>query len=145
MALTGRPHSTLGSLSDIVLNSAVPREACPHGLAPTASTTAALALGDALAVCLMRLKAFTEKDFLRFHPGGSLGQRLRLDVREVMRTEELPFLPQDAVQVQALASLDRGDWARWCWLTSKATSAASLPTETCGAPSAVICCGRKNL
>ena len=62
----------------------------------------------ALAVCLMRLKAFTEKDFLRFHPGGSLGQRLRLDVREVMRTEELPFLPQDAVQVQALASLDRG-------------------------------------
>jgi len=108
VALTGRPHSTLGSLSDIVLNSAVPREACPHGLAPTASTTAALALGDALAVCLMRLKAFTEKDFLRFHPGGSLGQRLRLDVREVMRTEELPFLPQDAVQVQALASLDRG-------------------------------------
>lgn len=108
LALTGQPQSTLGRLSDIVLNTSVPREACPHGLAPTASTTATLALGDALAVCLMRLKAFTEKDFLRFHPGGSLGQRLRLDVREVMRTEELPCLPQDAVQAEALASLDRG-------------------------------------
>ncbi len=92
IAMTGREDSTLGRLADVTLNSGVPREACPHGLAPTASTTAVLALGDALAVCLMHLKSFTEKDFLRYHPGGSLGQRLRLKVSEVMRTEGLPAL-----------------------------------------------------
>ena len=94
IAMTGREDSTLGRLADVTLNSGVPREACPHGLAPTASTTAVLALGDALAVCLMHLKSFTEKDFLRYHPGGSLGQRLRLKVSEVMRTEGLPLLPE---------------------------------------------------
>ena len=108
IALTGHEDSTLGRLADVTLNSGVPREACPHGLAPTASTTAVLALGDALAVCLMRLKSFTEKDFLRYHPGGSLGQRLRLNVSEVMRTEGLPILPETSRQSEALRKLDQG-------------------------------------
>lgn len=108
VALCGRTDSTLGRLADVTLKTAVPREACPHGLAPTASTTAVLALGDALAVCLMRLKSFTEKDFLRYHPGGSLGQRLRLNVSEVMRTEGLPLLPETSTQNEALQHLDRG-------------------------------------
>ena len=108
IALTGGEGSTLARLADVTINTGVPREACPHGLAPTSSTTAVLALGDALAVCLMRLKAFTEKDFLRYHPGGSLGQRLKLNVREVMRTENLPLLPENATQGQALNSLDVG-------------------------------------
>ena len=106
VALTGRMDSTLGRAATITLNTCVPREACPHGLAPTASTTAVLALGDALAVCLMRMKAFTEKDFLRFHPGGNLGQRLRLNVREVMRTDDLPCLAPEARQQEALDLLN---------------------------------------
>ncbi len=108
IAMTGRKDSTLGRLADVTLNSGVPREACPHGLAPTASTTAVLALGDALAVCLMQVKSFTEKDFLRYHPGGSLGQRLRLNVSEVMRTEGLPLLPVASSQSEALRRLDEG-------------------------------------
>ena len=108
IAMTGHEDSTLARLSDVTLNAGVPREACPHGLAPTASTTAVLALGDALAVCLMEVKSFTEKDFLRYHPGGSLGQRLRLNVSEVMRTEGLPLLPVSSTQAQALHQLDAG-------------------------------------
>lgn len=108
VALTGKPDSSLGRSADVTLNAGVPREACPHGLAPTASTTAVLALGDALAVCLMRLKAFSEKDFLRFHPGGSLGRRLRLSVRDVMRTADLPCCPDVLLQREALELLDKG-------------------------------------
>ena len=76
VGVTRDPGSSLGRMSDIVLTVKVPREACPMGLAPTASTTACLALGDALAVCLMRIKDFGREDFHRFHPGGSLGKRL---------------------------------------------------------------------
>ena len=108
IAMTGREDSTLGGLADVTLHSGVPREACPHGLAPTASTTAVLALGDALAVCLMQLKSFTEKDFLRYHPGGSLGQRLKLNVSEVMRTEGLPQLSETSLLSEALRQLDQG-------------------------------------
>lgn len=108
VALTGNPDSTLGHLADVILNTAVPKEACPHGLAPTASTTAVLALGDALAVCLMQSKHFSEKDFLRFHPGGALGHRLQLNVCEIMRTDELPLLPENATQAEALTCLDQG-------------------------------------
>lgn len=106
VALTGRMDSTLGRFASVTLDTGVPREACPHGLAPTASTTAVLALGDALAVCLMRMKAFTEKDFLRYHPGGSLGNRLRLNVQEVMRTTDLPCLHPEASQHEALEILN---------------------------------------
>jgi len=86
IAFTGQVHSTLGRQSDIVIDVAVDREACPMGLAPTASTTALLAVGDALAVTLIRKRHFRAKDFRQFHPGGSLGQRLTLKVREIMLT-----------------------------------------------------------
>ncbi len=86
IAMTGRPNSTLGRHSDIVLNTAVEREACPLGLAPTTSTTAMLAMGDAIAVCLIKLRNFRQDDFALYHPGGSLGKRLLLTVKDIMRT-----------------------------------------------------------
>ena len=86
IALTGNVHSSLARFSDITLSVAVKKEACPLGLAPTASTTAMLAMCDALSVCLLELKGFKEKDFALFHPGGSLGRRLLLRVEDIMRT-----------------------------------------------------------
>jgi len=85
IALTGRPRSTLARHSDVVLDVSVSKEACPLGLAPTASTTATLAMGDALAVCLLKKKGFREEDFAFFHPGGALGKRLLLKVEDIMR------------------------------------------------------------
>jgi arabinose-5-phosphate isomerase len=85
IALTGNVKSLLAKYSDIVLNVSVEKEACPLGLAPTASTTAMLAMADALAVCLLELKGFKEKDFAFYHPGGSLGRKLLLTVEDIMR------------------------------------------------------------
>lgn len=82
---TGSLHSTMARMSDVVVDVGVKREACPLRLAPTASTTAALAMGDALAVALMEAQGFTEKDFALFHPGGELGRRLHLKVTDIMR------------------------------------------------------------
>jgi len=86
IALTGNTKSILAKYSDIVLDVSVKKEACPLGLAPTASTTAALAMADALAICLLELKNFQEKDFAFFHPGGALGRRLLLRVEDIMRS-----------------------------------------------------------
>jgi len=86
IALTGNVKSILAKYSDVVLDVSVKKEACPLGLAPTASTTAALAMADALAVCLLELKGFKEKDFAFFHPGGALGRRLLLSVGDIMRS-----------------------------------------------------------
>ncbi|MBU0503396.1 MAG: KpsF/GutQ family sugar-phosphate isomerase [Candidatus Omnitrophota bacterium] len=86
IALTGNLKSVLSKYSDAVLDVSVKKEACPLGLAPTASTTAALAMADALAVCLLELKGFEEKDFAFFHPGGALGKRLLLKVSDIMRS-----------------------------------------------------------
>ncbi len=108
VALTASADSTLGSLADVVVPCRVPREACPYDLAPTASTTAALALGDALAVCLMRMKSFKEADFQRVHPGGNLGRRLRTRVSELMHTDTVPQAPESAPIPQALEVLDKG-------------------------------------
>ncbi|MDD5432856.1 MAG: KpsF/GutQ family sugar-phosphate isomerase [Candidatus Omnitrophica bacterium] len=85
ISLTGNPKSLLAKYSDVSLDASVKKEACPLGLAPTASTTATLALTDALAVCLLELKGFKEKDFAFFHPGGILGRRLLLKVEDIMR------------------------------------------------------------
>ena len=85
VAMTGSPKSLLAKYSDLVLDISVKKEACPFGLAPTASTTAALAMTDALAICLLELKGFKEKDFAFFHPGGALGRRLFLKVEDIMR------------------------------------------------------------
>jgi len=88
IAMTGGRHSTFARAADVTLNIKVPSEACPLGLAPTASTTAALAMGDALAVVLLHQKNFQPRDFRENHPGGSLGERLKVRVREVMLTGE---------------------------------------------------------
>lgn len=88
IAMTGNPESSLGKLADIHLNLHVDKEACPLNLAPTASTTVTLALGDALAVAVLDARGFREEDFARSHPGGSLGRRLLTHVRDVMRTDE---------------------------------------------------------
>ena len=93
ISMTGNPSSSLAKVSDVHLNAAVDKEACPMGLAPTASTTAALALGDALAVALLDAKGFGAEDFARSHPGGSLGRRLLTHVSDVMHTgERLPMV-----------------------------------------------------
>jgi arabinose-5-phosphate isomerase len=91
IVLTGNINSTLASFADVVLSAKVPKEACPLGLVPTASTTAALALGDALAVVLIEKKKFAVSDFRKNHPGGSLGERLKIKVQEVMITG--PLMP----------------------------------------------------
>jgi len=108
ISITSEINSTMGRLSDIVVQTKVPCEACSHGLAPTSSTTAALAMGDALAVCLMDHKAFDSKDFKKFHPGGSLGRRLTLCISELMHTDNIPSAPQDAPLSDALSVLDKG-------------------------------------
>jgi arabinose-5-phosphate isomerase len=92
VAMTGRPESALGKIADIRLSSAVDQEACPLNLAPTASTTAQMALGDALAVALLDARGFREEDFARSHPGGSLGRKLLIHVRDLMRSGDA--LPQ---------------------------------------------------
>lgn len=108
VGLTSGENSTLARMSEAVLLVRVPREACPMGLAPTASTTAALAVGDALAVCLMRLKDFGTKDFKRVHPGGALGARLSQRIETLMHTANLPLAAQSAPLSQALAALNAG-------------------------------------
>ena len=87
ISLTGGLDSPMAHQSDLVIDVGVEREACPLGLAPTASTTAALAMGDALAVVLLKSRHFSKKDFRRFHPGGSLGERLSFKIRDVMSTD----------------------------------------------------------
>ena len=97
IAMTAGMHSFLAEAADIILDIKVPKEACPLGLAPTASTTATLAMGDALAVVLLNRKKFQEKDFRQNHPGGSLGERLKVKVSEVMLVgEDIPLIsPED--------------------------------------------------
>lgn len=96
VAITGRTDSTLARHASVVLDAGVSEEACPHDLAPTTSTTAALALGDALAVALLTCRGFGREDFARLHPGGALGRRLLMRVRDVMLTDDLPLLRPDA-------------------------------------------------
>jgi arabinose-5-phosphate isomerase len=105
IAITGEATSALSRLSDVALDAWVREEACPHDLAPTTSTTAALALGDALAVALLEHKGFRREDFARLHPGGSLGRRLVTLVDEVMVTEPLPVLGSGATLRQAVVVL----------------------------------------
>jgi arabinose-5-phosphate isomerase len=109
IAITGEPASTLGRSAQVALDAAVAEEACPHDLAPTTSTTVTLALGDALAVALLEMKGFRREDFAALHPGGSLGRKLQLRVREVMIQPGHMLRPADTMR-QAVVSLahDRG-------------------------------------
>jgi len=108
VAVTGNPDSTLARLADVHLDAGVEREACPLNLAPTASTTAALALGDALAVALLDARGFGPLDFARSHPGGALGRRLLTRVGDVMRTgSALPQVPAGSRLVDAILEITR--------------------------------------
>ncbi len=105
IAIAGSRDSTLARHADVVLDARVREEACPHDLAPTTSTTAALAIGDALAVTLLEHKGFGREDFARLHPGGSLGKRLLTRVCDVMVTDKLPVLEQGAMMRDAVMML----------------------------------------
>lgn len=108
IAITGESESTLARQADVHLDARVAQEACPLGLAPTASTTAAMALGDALAVALLDARGFSAEDFARSHPGGSLGRRLLTHVRDVMRRDdEVPCVPESASFSDALLEMSR--------------------------------------
>ena len=106
IALTGNLSSTLSRFSDVAIDVGVEREACPFGLAPTSSTTAAMAMGDALAVALIEKMNFQESDFYRFHPGGNLGMRLRAKVRDVMIREHIPLVFSGAPAAGAIEEMD---------------------------------------
>jgi arabinose-5-phosphate isomerase len=90
IAITGNKSSFLGLQADFVLNSYVEKEACPNNLAPTSSTTAQLVIGDAFAVCLLEMNNFSSKDFAKYHPGGALGKKLYLRVRDLIGNNEIP-------------------------------------------------------
>ncbi len=108
IAMTGKPQSRLAQLSDVHLDISVAKEACPMNLAPTASTTVTLALGDALAVALLDARGFREEDFARSHPGGALGRRLLTHVRDVMRSgEAVPAVSPEAPLAQALLEVSQ--------------------------------------
>lgn len=96
ISMTGNPKSNLAMMSDLHIHVVVEREACPYNLAPTASTTAMLACGDALAIALMKIKHFEKKDFAMFHPGGSLGKLLTYTVKDIMFTDKSPIVPLTA-------------------------------------------------
>jgi arabinose-5-phosphate isomerase len=108
VVMTGRPQSTLAKAAAVVLDVSVPEEACPHNLAPTASTTATLAMGDALAVAILEARGFTQEDFARSHPGGSLGRRLLLHIEDVMRTgEQMPVVHAGTPLHEGLLEMSR--------------------------------------
>ncbi len=107
IAFTGSPESPMASLCDLAIDVGVEREACPLGLAPTASTTAVLAMGDALAVALISRRRFGREDFRKVHPGGSLGERLAVKVREVMLTDDhIPIVPAGSKVQRAIEEIN---------------------------------------
>ena len=107
IGFTGGMDSPMAEACDLVIDVGVEREACPMGMAPTASTTAALAMGDALAVVLINRRHFNQDDFKRFHPGGSLGERLAVKVREIMLTNDrIPMVPLGSKVQQAIEEID---------------------------------------
>lgn len=108
IAMSGNPDSLLARYSTVHLNTHVDKEACPLNLAPTSSTTAQLAMGDALAVALMRVRNFKPQDFAQFHPGGELGKRLLTTAQDVMRTEDMPIIPADMHLGEAIIHVSKG-------------------------------------
>lgn len=108
IGMSGNPESLLAKYSTTHLNTAVTHEACPLGLAPTSSTTAALAMGDALACALIVARGFKASDFAQFHPGGTLGRRLLTKAKDVMRTDDLPVIPPDMTLGEAVIHVSRG-------------------------------------
>jgi len=108
LAMTGRPESSLGRHADVVLDTGVQKEACPHNLAPTASTTSQLAMGDALAIALLNARGFRPDDFARSHPGGALGRKLLTLVRDVMRpSQAAPRVGPEATLSEMMREISR--------------------------------------
>lgn len=106
IVMTGNPRSILAQSGDVVLDTAVKEEACPLGLVPTASTTATLAMGDALALALLMKRGFVEDDFARLHPGGSLGRKLLLRVEDLMhKGDEIPLIREDTLMKEGLLEM----------------------------------------
>lgn len=108
IAMSGNSESLLAKYSDVHIKVKVEKEACPLNLAPTSSTTAALAMGDALAVALMQVRNFKPRDFAQFHPGGELGRRLLTTAEDVMRADELPILPEKMHLGEAIILVSKG-------------------------------------
>jgi len=107
IAMVGNLNSSLAMGADLLLNTTVSQEACPNNLAPTSSTTAQLAMGDALAVCLMEVKGFSSSDFAKFHPGGSLGKKLYLRVSDLSRLNERPAVNQNSSLKDVIVEITR--------------------------------------
>ena len=108
IAMSGNSESLLAKYSDVHIKVKVEKEACPLNLAPTSSTNAALAMGDALAVALMQVRNFKPRDFAQFHPGGELGRRLLTTAEDVMRADELPILPEEMHLGEAIILVSKG-------------------------------------
>ncbi|HOO91174.1 MAG TPA: KpsF/GutQ family sugar-phosphate isomerase [Syntrophales bacterium] len=129
IAFTGNTNSTLAKSSDVVINIGVEREACPFGLAPTSSTTAALAMGDALAVALVNKMGFTKSDFYKFHPGGHLGQRLMARVRDAMiGGDNIPRVLLGTPALRAIEEMDRKNLG-FIFITDKANHLLGILTD----------------
>jgi arabinose-5-phosphate isomerase len=129
IAMTGKPDSTLARLSDVTLDTSVEREACPLNLAPTSSSTAMLVMGDALAMVLLEERGFTDEDFARYHPGGSLGRALLTRVSDIMRADAaLPTVADDASVLDALQSMTRAR-AGACLILTEAGRLAGIFTH----------------
>jgi arabinose-5-phosphate isomerase len=108
IGMTRDKNSTLGRYSDLVIDVVVQKEACPLDIAPTSSTTLTLALGDALAVCLMRVRDFKKSDFASFHPGGALGKKLFIKVNNLMQSKNLPIVNKDTKVKDAILAISEG-------------------------------------
>jgi len=108
IGLTGNPRSSLGSYADVFLDISVEKEACPLGIAPTTSTTLTMALGDALAVALMEHRGFKQEDFASFHPGGALGKKLFVKIKDLMRTDNLPVIKDTTTLKEAIVAMSEG-------------------------------------
>lgn len=108
IGMSGNPQSLLAKYSTVHINTKVKKEACPLNLAPTSSTTAQLVMGDAIAIALMQEKHFKPRDFAQFHPGGELGKQLLTTAQDVMRTEELPVIPQEMHLGEAIIHVSNG-------------------------------------
>lgn len=117
IGMSRNPESLLAKYSTVHVKVYVEHEACPLNLAPTSSTTAALAMGDALAVALMKVRDFKPRDFAQFHPGGELGKRLLTTAEDVMRTDDLPIIPQDMHLGEAIIEVSE-ESSDWVWLST---------------------------
>lgn len=126
IGMSRNPESLLAKYSTVHVKVYVEHEACPLNLAPTSSTTAALAMGDALAIALMKVRDFKPRDFAQFHPGGELGKRLLTTAEDVMRTDDLPFIPQEMHLGEAIIEVSRGKLGLGVALNSDKTLAGII-------------------